>query len=186
MMKVIREFPEEYHFVANMRVCDTQSKHIALNTPLMHATEFEKRSKAIGYPFCYMSNGNTFDAYLVASYISNMHHNGFSRPAKYVLASDNRVWADNTHTSLLHVYQNGPNVMIGRTNFYIVDIRSTMSKLVLCGQKIDPAHYASIEQNAKQINLRLDQRWRPRPLTYTILDLIYYDNFLERISELNT
>ena len=182
---IINGVPKEYNYVTETLISHTESKHIALATPQQIASEFEKRSAAVNYKYCYMSNQGDFNAFAVAKYIYAMHTSDFNRPAKYVLTSDGKIWADNTHTSILHLYKFKEDVKIKQTLFYIVDTRSEYPQIILEAKNINPIHYPAIAKNALALENRIKLGWRPRSICYTLKNLCDYDHYLEMLHEIN-
>lgn len=170
--------PNEYNDIINIKIKDTECKHISINASSKQKNDFEALSNMVGYNYCYMSQGDNFNVENDKRYVLEMAKLPRLRPAKFVITKDNRVWADNTHTSIAIILQKGFEARIRDANYYLVDLRPSIIKIIN-PPRLTRFVYKKIIENAQNIQDRLNLGWRPINCCYTIGDLIIQNKYLQ-------
>lgn len=62
--------------------------------------------------------------------IDSMISSNYTRPLRIVIDQDNRLWADNTHSTIAFMLKHGYNSRVKDVPFYIVDLRVTPYRIV--------------------------------------------------------
>lgn len=111
-------------------------------------------------------------------YVRRMAETPNFRPAKYIIDKSGRMWTDNTHTSLSIMVRNRISAPINSADYFFVDLRD--ENIILQPQHLpilSETIYSKIIFNALKLQQRIDNGWRPVPLSYTMEELYLYDNY---------
>lgn len=172
-MKIYTKLPLEIRLFGELLIKDTESKHIAINTPLQMAQLFEQNAKQVNYPFCYMSMKNNYSITANKKYVQTMANSPNFRPAKYIIDKAGRVWTDNTHTSLSIMLRNGITASINSAHFYFVDLRE---EIVIFQPEYLPV--LSNEIYRKIINNSLKLQKKNRQWLASVIIILYNGEFI--------
>lgn len=97
----------------------------------------------------------------------------FYRPIRVVLAKDNKLWCDNTHSAIAYLRRYGMEISLCDIPFYLVDVSRNTPIIVSIDQTVIP-NIEAIKKSidcALRINERLDLGVRPGAMKWTIEDL---------------
>jgi hypothetical protein len=97
----------------------------------------------------------------------------FNRPIRIVYSKDERLWADNTHTTMAYINRYGENVCLKDVPFYLVDIRGVIPVIASIHNSVSNNFddIYSAFACSERINDRLDKGVRPIDMSWTIKDL---------------
>ena len=96
------------------------------------------------------------------------------RPIKIVIASDNKLYADNTHWTCGYVIKYGEDVLVKNVPFYVIDLRTKIIKIISNNNSVihNEKDIRETIKRALKINKRLKKGWRCEEVNYTMGDLI--------------
>lgn len=176
--KIYTNLSSEIITYGNLLIKDTECKHIAINTPVNTAKIFQQKASMVNYEYCFMSLKNNYDIMDNHEYVRRMAETPNFRPAKYIIDKSGRMWTDNTHTSLSIMVRNGISAPINSADYFFVDLRD--ENIIFQPQHLpilSETIYSKIIFNALKLQQRIDNGWRPVPLSYTMEELYLYDNY---------
>lgn len=99
---VSNEECQKYKLITKLK--DTQSKHIVC---FENHQDIEMLSHKVGYEYLRLGSHRKYSR--IASEIeriNNMSISGSKRPARFVITTDGRIWADNTHWTIAYLLNN--------------------------------------------------------------------------------
>lgn len=156
--------------ILNTKLVDLECKHVVSK----FASQIYEASIASGYKNVVLGSHRKGTLESENRIISCMANDiSFNRPIRVVLGKDNRLWCDNTHSTIAYIRRNSNNVSLADVPFYLVDIRNKVPLIVSVNGTVIPDinHIKNSIACALRINNRLDLGVRPENMTWTIGDL---------------
>lgn len=163
---------EYYSDIFNYKLIDTHSKHIAYineNTEKLHTLALK-----VNYNIDIIGSHRKTTLEEERQRIQNMKNSSCFRAARFVVCSDGRIWADNTHWTIAYIQKLGDAVTIKNIPSYIIDFRNDIPTVIEYDDIIFDSIFCvkSAIACAKRIQDRVNNGWRPTHTIYTIHDLI--------------
>ena len=161
-----------YSKIINYKLINTHSKHIAHINDTTY--KLHELSQEIGYNIDIIGSHRNTVLEDERQRIQNMKNSTCLHAARFVISSDGRIWADNTHWTIAYILKMGYDVTLKDIPFYIVDFRKEIPAIIECDNILFDSTYCikSAIACAKRIQDRLNNGWRPLNITFTIYDLI--------------
>lgn len=172
VMRYIDVLNQEYSGILNKKIIDTESKHIpAINGSTLH---LHRLSQNVGYKFDIIGSHRESNLESEMQRINNMKNAQCPRAARFVLTSDGRIWADNTHWTIAYIFKYGQNTTIADIPSYLVDFRYDIPIILDYGNVVFDSIFCirSAIACAERIETRLRKGWRGKDISYTINNLI--------------
>lgn len=173
-------WPLEILSYRDVLLINTESKHVAFKNDATNI--FFELSEQVGYENTILGIHRTPIIKNEYMRIKNMSQSPCLRAIRFVITKDSNVWSDNTHWTLAYIYKYGMNTRIADIPSYIVDFRNKSPVIYDCeGVVFDSlSDIKKAIVAAKSIQERLDLGWRPQNVSYTIGQL-YFD--MEKIEK---
>lgn len=170
---------QDYSEIFNYKLINTHSKHIAYINEMTH--ELHKLSLKVDYNIDVIGSHRNTTLEDERQRIQNMKNSSCLRAARFVICSDSRIWADNTHWTIAYILKFGNSVTLKDIPSYVVDFRNDIPIIIEYDNILFDSMYCikSAIACAKRIQDRLDKGWRPINTSFTINDLIkdLYNNY---------
>ena len=172
LVRKVEKGNQAYCEIFSHKLIDTHSKHIARineSTNTVH-----RLSQKVGYNIDIIGSHRKTILEDERQRIQNMKNATCLRAARFVISSDGRVWADNTHWTIAYILRFGCDVTLKDIPSYVVDFRSNIPIIIEYKNILFDSLYCikSAVACAKRIQDRLDNGWRPIDISFTINDLI--------------
>lgn len=157
--------------ILHTKVTDLECKHVVS----LLASDVYNASKKAGYQNVVLGSHRNGTLESESKIIEDMQKDVmFNRPIRVILAKDNRLWCDNTHSAIAYVKRFGTNITIEEIPFYLVDIRAEIPIVISVNKSILPnvEHIKNAIACSLRINQRIDLGVRPRNMHWNINDLM--------------
>lgn len=156
--------------IMNCKLVDLECKHVVS----VLASQVYNASVKAGYTNVVLGSHRRGTLESENHIISEMATNdSFNRPVRVVLAKDDRLWCDNTHSTIAYLRRYGEEAHLSDIPFYLVDIRKKVPVVFSVRGSVVP-HICDIKNAiacSLRINERLDLGIRPDTRTWTVGDL---------------
>lgn len=172
LVSIVEKDNKYYSEIINHKLINTHSKHIAHISDITY--KVHELSQKVGYSIDIIGSHRNTVLEVERQRIQNMKNSTCLRAARFVISSDGRIWADNTHWTIAYILKMGYEVTLKDIPSYIVDLRNDTPIIIEYDNVLFDSMYCikSAIACAKRIQDRLNNGWRPENITFTINDLI--------------
>lgn len=157
--------------ILKMKIKDLECKHIMFAKDKLSKEVFTIGQNS-NYKNMILGSQRTCSVKEETKIILDMCESSFFRPVRIVI-TENKVWADNTHTTLAYYLRYGEYTLVEQIPFYLIDLRKTVPKVIDLNEFLD-SDINNIK-SAIACSLRIKQRivkgYRPSDTTWSIYNL---------------
>lgn len=163
-----------YRRIRNLTLMSLEAKHI-VSPDCNKSKDVLARAVSAGHKWCVIGSHRE-DACICQEIlrIQGMCLDlAFNRPMRVVITSDQRVWCDNTHTAIAYACRIGRQCRVRDVPHYLVDFRYCTPLITSVDSSVHDSvkHIQAAISAAKRLDDRLVLGYRPKTLSWSILDL---------------
>lgn len=154
-------------------ILQLESKHVPVTGSGSRVQTLLCLADKVGYRFGRIGANHGLDAAGEFERVRHMAIGQYQRPIKVVVSNDGRFWCDNTHWALAAVVRAGHHVTLGVVSHYLIVMNGDSVEVIGAPSSLRGDDFLLAVENARRIDYRLQQGWRPRSLSYTMSDLFF-------------